>query len=125
MVDPVRTARATRPSRPRAARERSAHTPVSPEPATALSAGQLAFVFEPPQPRQPADPPLPTVPRRRGPLQRQIEALCRCPSCAVTFADETALLAHRPKDACLDPEQAGLTRQPQPVPCWATPKETR
>jgi hypothetical protein len=86
---------------------------------------QLALEFPTvPQPRREPGP-LPVVPKRAGPARDRLEALCRCPPCGNTFADETCLRAHRPKGACLDPRAAGLTRQTQPMPCWGQPKETR
>ncbi len=109
-----------------------------------LSAGQLTFAFPAPKPRPPADPPkptprpplpdLPAMPknptkavRARVEARRDaILAVCRCPHCPNDFADGDAYWLHRdPRTGrCLDPRQAGLTRQPQPIPCWTHPKET-
>jgi hypothetical protein len=69
-------------------------------------------------------PALPAVPKKAGPARDRAESLCRCPSCAVTFADYDAFYLHRPKGRCLTPEAAGLTPLPRPYACWGRPKET-
>lgn len=96
----------------------------------------MAFVFPPTPAPIPAQrtPALPSLPPKR-PRARQaarefdaLEALCRCPLCGTTFADERCLLAHRPKGPCLAPADTGLTLLDRDYECWghpADPKETK
>jgi hypothetical protein len=83
----------------------------------------------PPLPDLPAMPKNPTnAVRARVEAERDaILAVCRCPHCPHDFADGDAYWRHRdPRTGrCLDPQQAGLTHQPRPVPCWGRPEETR
>lgn len=96
--------------------------------------GQLVLTFPPPPPPEPPPIPKPRAPslaplpdrRPRGPAGVEFDALaalCVCPCCAVTFADEPALLAHRRNGRCLTPEAAGLTHQPR-HDCWGREETT-
>lgn len=72
-------------------------------------------------------PPLPETRPRNRQARADFDAhanLCACPTCRVVFADEAALLAHRPHGHCLTPADAGLTLRNRPCPCWARPEET-
>lgn len=80
-------------------------------------------------PEPPATPALPSLPTKRprgqaGRVFDALEALCACSAgCGEVFADESALLVHRPKTECGNPRALGMTLLDRPVPCWALPKE--